>query len=93
MNNHASELSDSTTKTGKKCWLILLVFAFLFVVTLATLAVRFAVDSPVDYPDIEEHFKYGSTGGEREAGFPPASQGAPENSRIAASAFDSRAAR
>jgi mono/diheme cytochrome c family protein len=70
MNNHASELPDSATKIGKKCWRILLVFAFLFVVTLAPLVARFAVDSPVDYPDIEEHFKYGSTGGEREAGFP-----------------------
>ena len=27
-------------------------------------------DEPVVYADIEEHFKYGSTGGERESGFP-----------------------
>lgn len=31
---------------------------------------RFSVDSAIGYDDIEEHFKYGSTGGEREAGFP-----------------------
>jgi cytochrome c553 len=31
---------------------------------------RFRGDTPVTYDDIEEHFKYGSTGGERESGFP-----------------------
>jgi len=31
---------------------------------------RFSGDTPVEYADIEEHFKYGSTGGERESGFP-----------------------
>lgn len=31
---------------------------------------RFGTDRPTDYADIEEHFKYGSTGGERESGFP-----------------------
>jgi|APFre7841882724_1041349.scaffolds.fasta_scaffold09640_2 mono/diheme cytochrome c family protein len=48
----------------------------LAVPTLAALALgvwvwqRFAGDVPVEYADIEEHFKYGSTGGERESGFP-----------------------
>ena len=37
---------------------------------LALIAWRFAQDQPVDYADIEEHFKYGSTGGERAAGIP-----------------------
>ena len=32
--------------------------------------VRFLPDEPVTYPDPVEHFKYGSTGGERESGFP-----------------------
>ncbi|HEY3051970.1 MAG TPA: cytochrome c [Thermoanaerobaculia bacterium] len=32
--------------------------------------VRFLPDRPVTYSDIREHFKYGSTGGERNAGFP-----------------------
>ena len=32
--------------------------------------VRFLPDEPVAYPDPVEHFKYGSTGGERESGFP-----------------------
>jgi len=31
---------------------------------------RFSGDSPVDYADPVEHFKYGSTGGEHEMGFP-----------------------
>jgi hypothetical protein len=34
------------------------------------LAARFTRDEPVLYADIEEHFKYGSTGGERDAGIP-----------------------
>lgn len=33
-------------------------------------AVRFLPDEPVAYADPVEHFKYGSTGGERESGFP-----------------------
>jgi hypothetical protein len=37
---------------------------------LIALVVRFGADTPVDYADIEEHFKYGSTGGERASGFP-----------------------
>ncbi len=31
---------------------------------------RFSGDTAVEYADIEQHFKYGSTGGERESGFP-----------------------
>jgi mono/diheme cytochrome c family protein len=31
---------------------------------------RFGGDEPVVYADAEEHFKYGSTGGEHESGFP-----------------------
>jgi RoxA-like, cytochrome c-like/Cytochrome C oxidase, cbb3-type, subunit III len=36
------------------------------------LVIRFNRDRPVDYADAEEHFKYGSTGGERTAGIPVA---------------------
>src|SRR3954462_16010684 len=32
--------------------------------------IRFGGDRPVVYDTPEEHFKYGSTGGERESGFP-----------------------
>ncbi|MEK7748253.1 MAG: cytochrome c [Nitrospirota bacterium] len=34
------------------------------------LLIRFTEDTPVNYVAIEDHFKYGSTGGERTAGFP-----------------------
>ncbi len=44
--------------------------AAIIVLTTVTLFMRFTVDSAVEYDDIEEHFKYGSTGGERTAGFP-----------------------
>lgn len=36
------------------------------------LLIRLNRDQPVDYADAEEHFKYGSTGGERTAGIPVA---------------------
>ena len=49
--------------------------AVLIVVLLAltasiVLVVRFTSDEPVAYADIGEHFKYGSTGGERASGIP-----------------------
>ena len=49
---------------------ILLLPAVGLVVGAAYLAARFGADRPVTYDNIEEHFKYGSTGGERESGFP-----------------------
>jgi Cytochrome c len=51
------------------CALILL--AGLVVVAVAVAAVlRFTSDRPVTYDKIEDHFKYGSTGGERSSGIP-----------------------
>ena len=47
--------------------LFLLVFAF---VTTVALAFRFTADDPVTFTSVEEHFKYGSTGGERASGLP-----------------------
>lgn len=49
---------------------LLIVAVVLPIGVLAYAASRFLVDRPVVYTDIEEHFKYGSTGGERESGFP-----------------------
>jgi mono/diheme cytochrome c family protein len=46
--------------------LVMLVPLFIIVYAL----VRFGGDRPVVYDTPEEHFKYGSTGGERESGFP-----------------------
>jgi hypothetical protein len=49
--------------------LVLLALAFGIVLGIA-LAYRFTRDEAVTYTPIEEHFKYGSTGGEHESGFP-----------------------
>jgi mono/diheme cytochrome c family protein len=40
------------------------------VILVLYLLQRFGGDEPVVYADAEEHFKYGSTGGEHESGFP-----------------------
>ena len=42
------------------------------VLAVIYLALRFTRDEPVTYTDAVEHFKYGSTGGERDAGIPVA---------------------
>ncbi len=49
---------------------ICIVISLFLIVITVSLAWRFLEDTPVDYEPIEEHFKYGSTGGERVAGFP-----------------------
>jgi RoxA-like, cytochrome c-like len=59
----------------RNCWsrigLVLLIAPTVILVVLGVyLAVRFGSDVPEVYADIEEHFKYGSTGGEHESGFP-----------------------
>lgn len=52
-------------------WKVLcLVTLGLVMIVGGLLAARFFVDEPVSYADDEAHFKYGSLGGEREAGFP-----------------------
>jgi hypothetical protein len=48
----------------------LLVVATILVVITLYFAARFTRDAPVVYSDPEEHFKYGSLGGERESGIP-----------------------
>src|SRR5215211_1169826 len=50
--------------------LVLALLLVLLGIGAITLAVRFTRDDPVLYADAEEHFKYGSTGGERESGIP-----------------------
>jgi hypothetical protein len=50
-------------------WVVAL-FAVAVLVTGAWAAVRFTRDKPVTYASPEEHFKYGSTGGERASGIP-----------------------
>jgi len=50
-------------------WLLAFVVAIPAAVGIYLLA-RFLPDEPLHYEAIEAHFKYGSTGGERESGFP-----------------------
>ncbi len=55
----------------KRRFLYLFALAVLLPASLALWLVgRFGSDVPVDYVDPVEHFKYGSTGGEHEMGFP-----------------------
>jgi cytochrome c2 len=56
-------------------WFRVVTYVFLFCVvfvgiTAVLLVLRFTADRPVAYAKIEDHFMYGSTGGERESGFP-----------------------
>lgn len=53
-----------------KCGMILAAMIAIPLLPVAYLVWRFGTDSPVAYANIEQHFKYGSTGGERESGFP-----------------------
>jgi len=58
-----------TLKRRNCCWCCRLLLALLVVAGIY-LAVRLTTDTPVDYASAEDHFKYGSTGGERTAGIP-----------------------
>lgn len=63
--------NDSTSARRLKRYRIFtLTLVVIVIITLALLANRFLVDEPVRYDDPVEHFKYGSTGGERNLGFP-----------------------
>ena len=53
----------------RTAFLLTLLLVFVLVAGLLAL-MRFTADRPVEYADIGEHFKYGSTGGERESGLP-----------------------
>src|SRR5437773_1982115 len=57
--------------TWRRRFLVLLILILAPVCLVAIyLFQRFGGDTPVDYASVEEHFKYGSTGGEHEMGFP-----------------------
>ncbi len=45
---------------------------WILIIAAIYLVIRFNRDRPVGYANAEEHFKYGSTGGERDAGIPVA---------------------
>lgn len=62
---------DSDSRRWRRRFVLLV--ALLIVVPALAVAwacARFGADVPVDYDDPVEHFKYGSTGGERVSGFP-----------------------
>jgi len=52
------------------CKYIVLLLIVLALIMAASVVWRFSVDRAVSYSNIEDHFKYGSTGGERTSGFP-----------------------
>jgi hypothetical protein len=54
----------------RRFWILLAIVVGVPLLIGITLAMRFLPDRPVTYANIEDHFKYGSTGGERNAGFP-----------------------
>src|SRR5205823_2079354 len=66
-----ADAPDQPAKSrGWKWRVVLLVVVALLAIGFSYLAWRFSRDDPVTYTDSEEHFKYGSTGGERESGIP-----------------------
>ncbi|TKB66220.1 MAG: cytochrome c [Nitrospira sp.] len=66
-------MGEPMTTEQRHChwWKVIGLAALLLIITVGgLLAARFLVDEPVRYAEDEDHFKYGSLGGEREAGFP-----------------------
>jgi mono/diheme cytochrome c family protein len=65
------DAAEQSPKIAPWQWRIaLLVVVALIAIACLCLVARFTRDDPVTYADLEEHFKYGSTGGERESGIP-----------------------
>ena len=54
----------------RRFWILLAILVGVPLVIGIALAIRFLPNRPVTYADIEEHFKYGSTGGYAASGFP-----------------------
>ncbi len=65
-------MSPESAKSPTRNWWRIAVWVSLLLLLLIglLLAQRFMRDEPVSYEDPVEHFKYGSTGGERNLGFP-----------------------
>jgi processive rubber oxygenase RoxA-like protein len=75
MQERAAPIDDDTASQYAARWRrrFLILLALILVPFLALLAyglARFGGDTAVVYDNITEHFKYGSTGGEHESGFP-----------------------
>jgi mono/diheme cytochrome c family protein len=66
----AEPAEQNPRSTSWRWRIVLLVLVALIAAASCYLIVRFRRDVPVAYADLEDHFKYGSTGGERESGIP-----------------------
>jgi len=66
-----ADASDQPAEGRRWKWrVVLLVVVTIIAIGFSYLIWRFTRDDPVTYADPDEHFKYGSTGGERESGIP-----------------------
>lgn len=73
MAQHKNDSHDEAIRAAARWRRRFAILAAILVIPLAlgvSIGSRFLPDLPVTYDDIEEHFKYGSTGGERASGFP-----------------------
>jgi hypothetical protein len=58
---------EPAPKTARRIWSVA---ALLLIIFAVYMLVRLRRDEPVTYANAEDHFRYGSTGGERDAGVP-----------------------
>ena len=64
-----ADVPDQPAASQRWKWhAVVLVVLGLVIIDCLYLISRFTRDTPVTYTDPEDHFKYGSTGGERESG-------------------------
>ncbi len=71
MNNEMGERTmDQPYRWRRRFWLLVTLIVLLAVFAALYAYFRFGRDLPVVYSSDPEHFKYGSTGGERESGLP-----------------------
>jgi mono/diheme cytochrome c family protein len=65
-----SQTVEQTMRPAKHVRVVLLVAILILILGVFVLVPRFTSDNAVAYTDAKEHFKYGSTGGERISGIP-----------------------
>ncbi|MBL8470169.1 MAG: cytochrome c [Rhodocyclaceae bacterium] len=69
-NSDLQRAYSARARWMRRFWILFGLSVIVPVVVALALASRFLADVPVTYDKIEDHFKYGSTGGERASGFP-----------------------
>jgi hypothetical protein len=67
MTHERARIPRDRSRGGCLLWIIILAGALVLAIAAV---IRFTSDVPVTYEKIEDHFKYGSTGGERSSGIP-----------------------